>query len=93
MKKFDIEDVNQSLDKDLAEIKKMFDTEIDHREIFGRNLERPESLFELIISIPEMANSNENLIKFVWEKFEITKTPEILQIVSKFHLLIIRKAF
>lgn len=50
--------------------------------IFGRNSVRPESLFELILSIPQMATEQENFIGVVWDKFDLLKTPEILQVVS-----------
>lgn len=53
--------------------------------IFGRNQERPESLFEIMLSIKDISkseNEKENLIYQIWEKFSLFTTPEILSIVS-----------
>lgn len=46
-----------------------------YREIiFGRNISRPESLFELVLSTPDMSN----LICEIWQKFDLTEESEIL---------------
>lgn len=50
--------------------------------IFGRNSTRPESLFEIILTIPEMATEHDNFIEIIWDKFDLMKTPEVLQVVS-----------
>lgn len=54
--------------------------------IFGRNFTRPESLFEIILSVPGIASEHhDNLIEIIWDKFDLVKTPEILQVVSVEH--------
>lgn len=54
--------------------------------ILGRSIERPESLFEIMLSIYGISNVNEKdeicLMEQIWKKFELFRTPEIINIVS-----------
>lgn len=55
--------------------------------IMGRNRESPISLFEAILSTPKIVNLfDENIIKDIWDKFELFDTPEIVQRVSRFKM-------
>lgn len=53
--------------------------------IMGRSSKRPESLFEILFSIPEITRLNsDNIIRNIWNKFELFQTPEIISHVSEF---------
>lgn len=43
--------------------------------LFGRNISRPVSLFELILSTPDMSD----LIKKIWDKFDLKKEAYMLK--------------
>lgn len=62
--------------------------------IFGRNSTRPESLFEIILSVPGIAaEHHDNLIEIIWDKFDLVKSPEILQVVSVDHHFVGKEKF
>lgn len=60
------------------------DFELSCASILGRSIDRPETLFEIIISIPNITKSTEedNIIVEVWKKFNLDQNPEILLMVS-----------
>lgn len=50
--------------------------------IFGRNIQRSESLFERILSIPGMGSENCNCIERIFLELKLSRSPEVLINVS-----------
>lgn len=78
---------NTLVDEIKTGIRQILDLDEDTSRIlmFGRNNERPESLFEIMLTVKDISKSGEaktNLIHQTWEKFALFTTPEILGIVS-----------
>lgn len=77
------ESIEKSFEKNLSSKK------CQNEIMFGRNLKRPESLFELVLSVPGIKSSDDekSCLQKICDQLQVSKSPGFLTNVRQFYLL------